>query len=192
MARISFVLVDPFADWEPALLAACAREEFKDEVSWLSLDGKPVPSMGGMKAQVDGALDVSVLERADALVLIGSPLWQTSEAPDLSSILRRAAERGLVVAGICGATLALARAGLLDERAHTSNALEFLQRHAAGYGGSAHYRHSAQAVRDGRIVTASGSAPMTFAVEVLQLLHPDATASLGEFRRDFAREYLPG
>ncbi|MCE9670987.1 glutamine amidotransferase [Myxococcus stipitatus] len=192
MARIAFVLVDPFADWEPALLAAGAREDFKDEVSWLSLDGKPVPSMGGLTVQADGVLDDSVLERADALVLIGSPLWQTSGSPDLSSLLRRAVDRGLVVAGICGATLALARAGLLDTRAHTSNALEFLQQHAAGYNGSALYRHSAQAVSDGRVVTAPGSAPVTFAVEVLQLLHPGATAALGEFRRDFAREHPPG
>jgi len=191
VARIAFALVNPFADWEPALLAAGAREDFKDEVSWLSLDGKPVPSMGGLTVQADGVLDDSVLERADALVLIGSPLWQTSGSPDLSSLLRRAVDRGLVVAGICGATLALARAGLLDTRAHTSNALEFLQQHATGYSGSALYRHSAQAVSDGRVVTAPGSAPVTFAVEVLQLLHPGATVALAEFRRDFAREHQP-
>ncbi|NTX11189.1 glutamine amidotransferase [Myxococcus sp. CA056] len=191
MARIAFVVVEPFADWEPALLAAGAREDFGDKVSWLSPGGRPVSSIGGMTIQVHGALEDFSPNQADALVLIGSSLWMTPESPDLTPVLRRAADAGLVVAGICGATLALARAGLLDDRAHTSNALDFLQQHVPAYNGAAHYRPGPRAVRDGRVITASGSAPASFALEVLGALHPEATQPLAEFLTEFGREHQP-
>ncbi|MCP3059083.1 glutamine amidotransferase [Myxococcus sp. K38C18041901] len=189
MAHIAFVVIPPFADWEPGLLAASAREDFRDEVSWWSPGGRPVPSIGGLTVQVDGAVEDLSPDKMDALVLIGSGTWMTPESPDLTSLLRHSAEVGRVVAGICGATLALARAGLLDGRAHTSNDLEFLQKHAPGYQGVAHYRDVPQAVRDGNIITASGAAPTTFATEVLGALHPHSGRTVQELRAFFAREH---
>ena len=50
------------------------------------------------------------------------------------------------MAAICAATLALARAGLLNERQHTSNAKEYLI--ASGYSGDQFYRQ-APVVTDG-------------------------------------------
>ena len=44
---------------------------------------------------------------------------------------------GVPVAAICGATAGLARAGLLDQRNHTSDAAGYLA--ATGYAGGAHY-----------------------------------------------------
>ena len=52
---------------------------------------------------------------------------------------------------------------------HTSNAPDFLAG-AEGYAGQAHYRDTPQAVRDGRLITAPGSAPMTFAAEIYRAL----------------------
>ena len=71
------------------------------------------------------------------------------------------------VAAICGATGGLALAGLLDDRAHTSNAAEFLT--GLGYGGAAHYRDE-PAVTDGDLITASSTAPVEFAREILARL----------------------
>lgn len=189
MARIAFVLVDPFADWEPALLASTAKAELGDEVRWLSPGGRPVQSMGGLSARPDGAVEDFDPSSADALVVIGSPVWGTPETPDVTPVLRRAAEAGLVMAGICGATLALAHAGLLDDRAHTSNSLEFLQKNAPAYRGSAHYRDQARAVSDRKVVSASGLAPVSFMDEVLKLLHPEAQAMVKEYDALLAREH---
>lgn len=189
MARIAFVVIAPFADWEPALLAAGARDDFGDEVTWWSPGGRPTPSMGAMTLQVNGAVEDFTPDKADALVLVGSATWMTPQAPELTSLLRRAMDAGLVVAGICGATVALAKAGLLDDRAHTSNDLEFLRTQAPGYRGAAHYRDVPHAVRDGRLVTAAGTAPATFAMEVLGLLHPDAPDMVAAFKV-FAREHV--
>src|SRR5438552_3540360 len=148
MARLAIVLIDQFADWEPAFLAAAARSDLGDEVRWLSPGGHAVRSMGGLSARVDGDVEDFEPAHAEALAFIGSPLWQTDESPVLTPVIRLADKAGLIVGGICGATLALGRAGLLDERPHTSNSLAYLQQHAAGYRGAAHYRDVAQAVSD--------------------------------------------
>jgi putative intracellular protease/amidase len=77
-------------------------------------------------------------------------------------------DAGVPVAAICGATWGLAAEGLLDDRRHTSNAAEFLA--ATGYGGGDRYV-DAPAVTDGDLVTASATAPVEFAREVLARLH---------------------
>ncbi len=61
------------------------------------------------------------------------------------------------VAAICGATYALAAAGLLDHRRHTSNDPGYLA--SSGYAGAEHYVEE-PAVIDGDLVTATGIAPV--------------------------------
>jgi putative intracellular protease/amidase len=92
------------------------------------------------------------------------------------------------VGGICGGTLPLARARLLDERAHTGNSLDELKRLGGAYAGAPRYLDSARAVIDRGIVTASGLAPVTFASTVLRHLHPQRGAEIDEFESYFARE----
>ncbi len=71
------------------------------------------------------------------------------------------------MAAICGATAGLARAGLLDERKHTSAAKEYLQ--ATGYQGSDNYVDE-RAVVDGDLITAGPDSPVQFARATLQRL----------------------
>ncbi len=71
------------------------------------------------------------------------------------------------VAAICGATTALARAGILDEYRHTSNAPDYLR--ATGYRGAALYQEAA-AVTDGNLITASATAPVDFAYQIFKRL----------------------
>lgn len=73
----------------------------------------------------------------------------------------------MAVAAICGATAALARHGLLDERPHTSAAAEYLA--ATGYGGGALYVESRAVATDG-LVTAGPDAPVPFARTTLGML----------------------
>ena len=82
---------------------------------------------------------------------------------------RRAAflAAGVPVAAICGATFGLALEGLLDERAHTSNAAEYLA--LTGYAGGDRFV-AEPAVVDGDLITASGVAPVHFARAILERL----------------------
>src|SRR3546814_9109876 len=84
---------------------------------------------------------------------------------------------GQPLAAICGATVALAHAGLLDDHAHTSNSLKFLRDNAPAYGGGAHYRE-ATVVSEGGIVTAPGSSPVGFACECLRVRSEEHTSEL--------------
>lgn len=80
---------------------------------------------------------------------------------------RRFLDAAVPVAAICGATAGLARAGLLDERDHTSAAPEYLA--ATGYAGGDHYVDQ-PAVVDGDLITAGPQAPVQFACATLARL----------------------
>jgi putative intracellular protease/amidase len=71
------------------------------------------------------------------------------------------------VAAICGATSGLARAGILDNVQHTSNARAYLA--ATGYRGAALYQDQ-PAVTDGNVITASTTAPIEFAYQIFKKL----------------------
>ena len=74
---------------------------------------------------------------------------------------------GTIVAAICGATDALANMGYLDTRKHTSNNLEYTKMVCPNYKGEKFYELG-PAVSDANLVTASGIAPLEFAMEVLK------------------------
>jgi putative intracellular protease/amidase len=110
-------------------------------------------------------IDVSTIA---ALVVNGGATWSRQDAPDVREVLIKARDAGKTVAGICDGTLALARAGLLDRVKHTSNSTDNLL--PTGYKGATHYQDQPQAVVDGRIVTAPGTAPVSFMAGVMQTL----------------------
>jgi putative intracellular protease/amidase len=119
-----------------------------------------------MRVTPDAAL--REVTETDALIVIGGTAWRSPDAPEIAGALAWASETGRVVAGICDGTRALASAGLLDRVAHTSNDSDTLD--VPGYGGAARFRASPTAVRDRTIVTAPGTAPVSFMAEVMAAL----------------------
>ncbi|MDT4864470.1 hypothetical protein FQZ97_992330 [compost metagenome] len=104
--------------------------------------------------------------------------------------MRDVAQKCGVVGGICGATLALARAGIFNGINHTSNGREWIAERAPQYAGAGRYQDVPNAVADKRIVSAPGTAPGTFAVAFLETLFPSEQERIGEMRALFAREYI--
>jgi putative intracellular protease/amidase len=70
---------------------------------------------------------------------------------------------------ICAGTLALARAGILNDRRHTSTERTELERYAPEYRGQEHFV-DAPVVADECVITASGLAPVDFARAILAKL----------------------
>lgn len=167
--RLAIVLTEGFADWECALLMATARAELRVELLVASPGGTVVTSMGGL--HITPHLPAKTLAPAefDGLVLCGGTIWETDAAPDLAHTIRAFHTADRVVAAICGATRALAASGILDRTDHTGNSAESLYA-VPGYHGQSHYRNQSQAVRSGRLVTAAGTAPVSFAAEILRAL----------------------
>lgn len=187
--KIGFVFIDGFADWEFGLLSASAVEWFGAEAVSLSPGGRQVPSMAGFKLTPDRSAEPDANTDLDAVAVIGSDGWATAGAPDVAGLLEAVAARGGVVGGICGGTLALARAGLFEGRQHTSNGRDWILGHLPGYAGSEAYRDVPDAVADGAIVSAPGSAPGTFAHAFLAALYPERGEELAQMKAMFAREY---
>jgi putative intracellular protease/amidase len=161
MTVMAAIVTDEFADWEFAILAAAARGYSGIEVVTVTPDSGCVTSMGGLKVTPDMAVDAIDLARIDAIAVIGGTVWEQADAPDLTELLTIAHDNGKLIGAICGGTRALARSGLLDAVAHTSNDPAYLAG-VANYRGQPHYVASPTALRSGRIVTASGLAPVSF------------------------------
>lgn len=168
MTTLLTVLTPGFADWETALLNAGARDYYRLETRFATPGGEPVTSAGGLKVLPDMAVEEIDIGAVDAVLVNGGRIWSSPDAPDLSALLNTAHAAGKTVGGICDGVMALARAGLLDATRHTANGPESLP--STGYGGAAHYVGTPRAVLDRRIVTAPGTAPVSFMSAVFDSL----------------------
>lgn len=168
MTTIVTILTEGYADWETALLNAVGRSFYGFETRFATPGGKPVTSSGGLKVTPDLAVEDIDVGAIDVLVINGGEAWSKPDAPDIGNVIVAARDAGKTVAGICDATLALARAGVLDNVDHTSNSADNLPK--TGYRGAAHYQDQPSAVVAGRIVTAPGTAPVSFMAGVMETL----------------------
>jgi putative intracellular protease/amidase len=174
--HLSILLNDGFADWEVGYLAASLRDFFDTDVRYYSPDGKKVTSEGGLCVKPDGTFADIKPERSRAIVVCGSGAWEHKDAEDIAPLLTTAVEQGVLVGAICAGTLAAARAGLFDERRHTSNGRDWLVKYARDYKGRHLYQNVNDAVFDNGVVTAPSSAPASFACTILDKLFPDHPA----------------
>jgi putative intracellular protease/amidase len=170
---VHLAVYDTLADWEVGYATAhinngaWQRHPGSHLVRTVGATSAPVTTMGGMTVVPDLTLDELRPEDSAMLILPGAATWDDGGNRAFADKAAEFLEAGVPVAAICGATAGLAAAGLLDERAHTSNAPEAL--HATGYAGADRYVDQ-PAVTDGDLITASGVAPAHFAREVLARL----------------------
>ena len=174
---------DTLADWEIAYATAhirrdqWQREPGRYSITTVGPTREPVTTMGGLRVTPDIALADLRPEDSAMLILAGGDLWAETSMAGFRAAARRFLAAGVPVAAICGATFGLALEGLLDERAHTSNAAEYLA--YSGYVGGDRFV-AEPAVADGNLITASGVAPVHFAQAIfsrLGLYEPGVAAS---------------
>ena len=173
---VHVLVFDGLADWEAAHALAELRRSGGLAVVAVGFTADAVTTMGGLRILPDLALSAVAPSDVRFLLLPGGDMWEGEHPWDaLDALLRALTAKGIPVAAICGATLALARLGLLDDRRHTSNAPEYLAQHAPSYKGSRFYLPEL-AVRDGGVITASGLGCVEFAREIFEelgVLGPD-------------------
>jgi putative intracellular protease/amidase len=186
---IGFVFIDKFADWEFGLLSGSATDWFGARAVALSPLTGPVRSIGGFKLVPERGVGAEENSDLDAVAVIGADTWPSEDAPDIAPLLHATLARGGIVGGICGGTLALARAGLFEGRKHTSNGAGWIESKIGDYAGSSLYQDVPHAVRDAHIISAPGSAPGTFTTNFLEALFPEKAGQVAEMREFIAREY---
>lgn len=188
MPKIAVILTPGFADWEYAYIAGTGGPFYGLDVEFFAPSPGEVVSQGGLTTKVSRDTNEIAGWEPDVVVMVGGMGWAQEDAPDVSDVLAAQRDGGGTVAGICGGTLALARAGLLDDVRHTSNDPGFLTGNAVGYAGAAHYEASPRAVVDGQIVTAPGTAATSFAAAVFKAAGMDAETA-EQFRAMTAAEH---
>ena len=188
--RTAFVLIfDGFADWEPASALAELRRSFGFATRTVGLSAEPVTSMGGLRVMPDLRLAEFEPKQAEIFVLPGGDSWMAGEKCEVTSALHALVAEGRPVAGICAATLALAHAGLLNDRQHTSNGSGFIDKYVPAYRGKAFYR-AVPAISDRGVITASGVAPIAFAAEIFRVLAPHRSADITAYEALYARGFI--
>ena len=168
MAGVGLILTPGVADWEYAFNAGTASPFYWIDVRFFAAATGQFRSQGGLTVVVDSNLQQCLDWKPDVVDVIGGMFWEHADAPDIRDFLHASRSSGATIAGICGGTLALARAGLLDSVSHTSNTADFLQQNAVGYEGIALYQSSQVAVVADRIITAPGPAPVSFTCAVFE------------------------
>jgi putative intracellular protease/amidase len=145
---------------------------------------EPITTMGGMRIVPDALLADLEPADSDLLILPGAEMWDAGGGVAFAAAAGRFLDAGVPVAAICGATAGLARAGLLDERNHTSASAEYLA--MTGYAGAERYLPE-RAVADGDLITAGPQSPVQFARATLERLGLASERTLEAYEALFHR-----
>jgi putative intracellular protease/amidase len=170
MKRAVVYLHEGLMDWElgfilPELTDSHYRVETVAETRDL------VSTQGGLKIVPDSTLDSLKLEGMEIIILPGGAGWKDLENHRrILDLLPQLKAQGVCIAAICDATLGLAKLGMLDSIAHTSNYLPALKAAVPEYKGGDFYQADQLAVGDEGIVTASGIGALEFARVILHEL----------------------
>jgi putative intracellular protease/amidase len=188
---IYLLVVEGFADWEPAHAVAELRRHGGYRVETVGLNRDPVISMGGLRITPSRTIDELDINDVAAFILPGGDRWENMPMEaELESELKQLDARKVSIAAICAATVAISRAGLLHGRQHTSNGLSYLQSHVPDYNESQNYVE-APAVRDRGLITASGLGDIEFARELLEELNVLSAGDRELWARMFRTAQLP-
>ena len=167
---VHLLVVDGYADWEPAHAVAELRRQGGYTIETVGLTPAPVRSMGGITVLPSKSLEDVDPANVAVFILPGGDRWERMPIePALQSMLKELDAAGAPIAAICGATVAVARLGLLRGRRHTSNGLAYLRAQVPGYRDAEHYVDE-PAIRDRQLITASGLADVEFAREIFEEL----------------------
>lgn len=166
--EVYMLVFDGFADWELALICCEINKSGRYKVKTVGLSEQIVCSMGGLKVVPDITINDIDMEEVCLFMFPGGDMWLSEENHQVTSLLQELNRRNVLLAGICGATAAFGRAGLLQGIKHTSNTREFLQKHASSCCKEDYIDYPA--VTDKNIITASGVGSVEIAYEIIKKL----------------------
>lgn len=173
MSIVYVYVLDTLADWEIGNVTAELHSGrfFKKDVPSVTLrfvgcSEKPVTTMGGVTIKPDCMVEDIILEKENVLLLPGADTWGEPEHGMILEKAKEMLEAGGTVGAICGATVALANAGMLDDRMHTSNGAGFLEMFAPGYRGQEHFV-DCLSIADGNLITAGATGALLWAKQII-------------------------
>ena len=169
-------VLDTLADWEIGFIAAesNSRRYFakNTRLEFVKIGNtlEPIKTMGGINIKPDKAVTDVEFHEGDLIVLPGADTWMDEDNKNIIDIVSDVISKKVIIAAICGATVALAQNGLLNNRKHTSNDKDFLKMVCPDYSGSSYYINTPVVVDD-NLITATGLAPLEFSYEVFKKMN---------------------
>ena len=177
MFTVYIYVLDTLADWELGYVTAelnSGRFFKKDapgvSVKTVGISKRPVKTMGGLTIIPDCVVDDIAVNGESMLLLPGANTW---DLPKHSTIIEKADEflsADSMVCAICGATAALANAGLLDKRLHTSNGIGYLELVSPSYKGQNFYVDK-PSVAEHNLITASSTGVLLWTKHIIERLN---------------------
>lgn len=184
--NVYLYVLDTLADYEIAhITAEIHSQRFLDKskpspnLVKIGNDKLPITTMGGMTITPDKAISEIKFNDGDILILPGADTWYDERNQGIIELAKELSNSNVIIAAICGATMALAQAGVFNTRKHTSNGNGFLQMMCPHYSGAEHYVDK-HALTEGNLITANGIAPIEFAYELFkksELMKPNTLES---------------
>jgi putative intracellular protease/amidase len=176
--KVTYLYVqDTWSDWEAGYVIAELNSgrffKSKDQripVRTVGITKTPITTMGGLTITPDATVEEVTTESSAILILVGGDTWQDPKHQPIIEKVKELLDAGANVAAICGATTALANAGIFDNRPHTSNTLEYLKMVAPNYKGDSYYKDH-NAVKDNNLITANSAGSLLFARHILERLN---------------------
>ena len=175
--KVYIYILNTLADWEISYLTAELNsgrylDKTKPSVELIKIGNttEPIKTMGGIIITPDESIDNIRFKEDDLLILPGADTWMEEENKKIIDIVSGIIDEKVIIAAICGATVALANKGILNDRNHASNDIEFLKMFCPEYTGENFYLNQ-PAVTDDNLITASGITPLEFSYEVLKRIN---------------------
>lgn len=176
MIKIYVYILDTLADWELGHVTAELNSGrfFKKDAQHISLktvshSKDPIRTMGGLTIVPDCLINDMIVNETSVLLLPGANTWSDQNHGTIIKKAREFLSVGAVVGAICGATAALANAGILDNRPHTSNGAGFLEMVSPDYKGQSFYIDDSS-VADNNLITAGSTGGLLWAKQIIEHL----------------------
>lgn len=174
---IYLYVLDTMADWEVGyLLQAMSMQQMlpkdtpKYSIKTVGHTKAPIKTLGGLNIMPDYSLQEIKENELAALLLPGAQTWNDAAQKPILDTITSYMDKGILVAAICGATLALADLGILNHHLHTSNSLHYLSYFSQNYKGQALYQNELSVI-DSNIITASSAGGLLWAKQIIEYLN---------------------
>ena len=170
-------VLNTLADWEIGYLTAeinsgryLKKSIENPKIVKVAKTMDKIKTMGGMEITPDITVKNMKIQKNDLLILPGADTWLTENNEEIFNFMKNNMDKDITIAAICGATIAMAYNGLLNEVKHTSENLDLLKMTCPNYSGEKYYC-DIPAVADNNLITASGLAPLEFTYEIFKKMN---------------------
>ena len=178
---VHLFVFDTMSDWEYGyLIAGINNPQFQKtpgrlKVKTVALSELHITTMGSLRVLPDLTLDKVKPATSGMLVLPGGESRDRKKNKEAALLAADFLAKAIPVVAICGATVGLARIGVMDNVPHISNSKQYIA--ATGYKGAAFYE-SKPTVKSGQLIKASSISALEFARDVFAMLDVYSEATL--------------